>query len=150
MGQRRVGRLDPGGAGVSRRSAGGAGSKDGNAIATGAVARESWPLLTSRPPERRGPAQLLQLFRQHWSTESSLHQVKDRSWDEDRHTLRHPGLGAVFAALVNVSLNVLRRRVASGADVPAFARRDLRLPPKTDYRLPDWTSTLTLQSSCMR
>ena len=111
VGQRRVGRLDPGGAGVSRRPAGGAGSvvRTATQIATGAVARERWPLLTSRPPERRGPAELLRLFRQHWSIENSLHQVKDRSWDEDRHTLRHPGLGEVFAALVNVSLNVLRR-----------------------------------------
>ena len=76
---------------------------------TGPSSIKGWPLLTSRPPERRGPAQLLRLFRQHWSIENSLHQVKDRSWDEDRHTLRRPGLGEVFAALVNVSLNVLRR-----------------------------------------
>ena len=31
-----------------------------------------------------------------------------RSWDEDRHTLRRPGLGEVFATLVNASLNALR------------------------------------------
>ena len=77
--------------------------------ATGALARERWYLLTSLPPERCGPHALLRLFRQHWSVENSLHHVKDRSWDEDRHTLRRPGLGEIFAALVNASLNVLRR-----------------------------------------
>jgi hypothetical protein len=55
---------------------------------------------------------LLQLFRNHWSIEWSIensqHQVKDRSWDEDHHLLRRPGLGEVFATLVNVSLNTLR------------------------------------------
>ena len=78
-------------------------------IATGAVAREAWYLLTSRPPKRCRPAQLIQLFRQHWSIENSLPHVKDRSWDEYRHTLRRPGLGEILAALVNASLNVLCR-----------------------------------------
>ena len=39
---------------------------------------------------------------------NSLHHVKDRSWDEDVHTLRRPGLGEIFATLVNTGLNVLR------------------------------------------
>ena len=69
--------------------------KTATQTATGAVARERWYLLTGRPPERCRPAELLRLFRQHWSIENGLHHVKDRSWDEDRHTLRRPGLGAV-------------------------------------------------------
>ena len=69
--------------------------KTATQTATGAVARERWYLLTGRPPERCRPAELLRLFRQHWSIENVLHHVKDRSWDEDRHTLRRPGLGAV-------------------------------------------------------
>ena len=40
--------------------------------------------------------------------ENSLHHVKDRSWDEDVHTLRRPGLGEVYATLVNTALNALR------------------------------------------
>ncbi len=40
--------------------------------------------------------------------ENSLHPVKDRSWDEDVHTLRRPGLGEVYASLVNTALNALR------------------------------------------
>ena len=34
--------------------------------------------------------------------------MKDRSWGEDVHTLRRPGLGEVFATLVNTGLNALR------------------------------------------
>lgn len=77
-------------------------------IATGEVSKEHWYLLTSRSPRQCSPKGLLQLFRNHWSIENSQHHVKDRSWDEDHHTLRRPGLGEVFATLVNVSLNALR------------------------------------------
>ena len=48
------------------------------------------------------------MFRNHWRVENSLHHVKDRSWDEDVHTLRRPGLGEVYATLVNTALNALR------------------------------------------
>ena len=78
-------------------------------LATGALQTQRWYLVTSLPPQRYGPADLLRLFRSHWSIENSLHHVKDRSWDEDRHTLRRPGLGEVFATLVNASLNALRQ-----------------------------------------
>ena len=64
----------------------------------GEVSRECWYLLTSLTPGRCSPGELLRLFRSHWGVENSLHHVKDRSWDEDRHTLRRPGLGEVFAA----------------------------------------------------
>ena len=56
-------------------------------IATGEVIRERWYLLTSRISRRCGPRELLRLFRNHWEVENSLHHVKDRSWDEDVHTL---------------------------------------------------------------
>ena len=70
-------------------------------IATGEVGRERWHLLTSLGSFRCSPPQLLKPFRQHWSAPNSLHHVKDRSWDEGVHTLRHPGLGEVYATLVN-------------------------------------------------
>lgn len=76
--------------------------------ATGEVSRERWYLLTSLSSQRCGPRELLRLFRNHWEVENSLHHVKDRSWDEDVHTLRRPGLGEVFATLVNTGLNALR------------------------------------------
>ena len=77
-------------------------------IATGEVSRECWYLLTSLSSQRCGPRELLRLFRNHWRVENSLHHVKDRSWDEDVHTLRRPGLGEVYATLVNTALNTLR------------------------------------------
>ena len=77
-------------------------------IATGEVSRERWYLLTNLSSRRCGPEELLRVFRNHWSVENSLHHVKDRSWDEDVHTLRRPGLGEVFATLVNTGLNTLR------------------------------------------
>ena len=44
-----------------------------------------------------------------WSVENSLHHVKDRTWDEDVQTLHHrPGLGQVYATLVNTGPNALR------------------------------------------
>ena len=77
-------------------------------IATGEVSRERWCLLTSLSSRRCGPKELLRGFRNHWRVENSLHQVKNRSWDEDVHTLRRPGLGEVYATLVNTGLNALR------------------------------------------
>ena len=47
------------------------------------------------------------MFRNHWSVENSLHHVKDRSWDEDVHTLRRPGMGEVYATLVNTGHSAL-------------------------------------------
>ena len=73
-------------------------------IATGEVGRECW-YLTSLSSRRCGPKELLKLFRQHLLR--TAHHVKDRSWDEDGHTLRRPGLGE-FATLVNTGLNALR------------------------------------------
>ena len=117
-------------------------------IATGEVSQERWYLLTSLPPGQGNPGELLRLFRNHWSIENNLHHVKDRSWDEDVHTLRRPGLGEVFATLVNVSLNALRLEGwFSFPDVHATASQDLRLPPGTDYRPLIWSIALTLQSS---
>ena len=117
-------------------------------IATGEVGRECWYLLTSLSSRRCGPKELLKLFRQHWSVENSLHPVKDRSWDEDVHTLRRPGLGEVFATLVNTGLNALRLDgMVPLPDVHAPASQKLRLPPHPDHRPPLWPCHLNLQSS---
>ena len=77
-------------------------------IATGKISRERWYLLTSLSSRQCGPRELLRVFRQHWSAPNSLHHVKDRSWDEDLHTLRRSGLGEVFVTLVNTGPNALR------------------------------------------
>ncbi len=77
-------------------------------ITTGEVSREHWYLLTSLDCQRWAPQELLRVIRNHWEIENSLHHMKDRSWDEDVHTLRRPGLGEVYASLVNTALNALR------------------------------------------
>ena len=77
-------------------------------MATGEVSRERWYLLTSLGSRQCGPRELLRVIRNHWTVENSLHHVKDRSWDEDVHTLRRPGLGEIYATLVNTALNALR------------------------------------------
>ena len=75
---------------------------------TGEVSREHWHLLSSLSSRRCGPKELLQVFRNHWRVENRLRHVKDRSWYEDVHTLRRPGLGEVYATLVSTALNALR------------------------------------------
>ena len=77
-------------------------------IATGEVSRERWYLLTSPGSRQCRPKELLQVFRNHWSVENSLHHVKDRRRDEVVHPLRCPGLVEVYVTLVNTGLNALR------------------------------------------
>ena len=106
-------------------------------IATGEVSRERWYLLTSLSSRRCGPEELLRLFRNHWRVENSLHHVKDRSWDEDVHTLRRPGLGEVYATLVNTALNALRLegRFPLRMSMPLRAKTCAFRPTQTIARL---------------
>ena len=75
--------------------------------ATGDVTRETWYLVGYNPSGPLSPDQFLQRVRGHWGIENSLHHVKDRSWGEDKHMLRRPGLGPCFSVLVNAALTVL-------------------------------------------
>ena len=117
-------------------------------ITTGEVSRELWYLLTSLSSGQCGPRGLLKLFRDHWRIENSQHHVKDRSWDEDIHTLRRPGLGEAFATLVNTPLNALRLQgwFPAQMSMPLRAKK-LRLPPNADHRPALRTNFLTSQSS---
>ena len=65
---------------------------------------------TSLDPDRVSAADLLRYVRGHWQIENSLHFLKDRWWDEDRHHTRRPGLSAVLAAINNIALSVHRLR----------------------------------------
>ena len=109
-------------------------------IATGEVSRERWYLLTSLSSRRCGPKELLRGFRNHWSIENSQHHVKDRSWDEDVHTLRRPGLGEVFSTLVNTGLNASapgRMVSPPGCPCPCAPR-----PAPSDQRRPSPASAV--------
>lgn len=64
--------------------------------------------VTSLSPDIISAHGLLRLIRNHWQIENSLHFVKDRWWDEDRHWMTRAGLATVFAALTNAALSALR------------------------------------------
>lgn len=106
-------------------------------LATGEVAREHWYLLTSLSPQMWGAKELLEAFRGHWHVENSLHHVKDRSWDEDVHTLRRRGLAEVYATLVNTALNTLRleRWFPQPLSMPLKAKTCAYRPLQTIARL---------------
>jgi predicted transposase YbfD/YdcC len=77
--------------------------------------------ITSLDPDQVSAADLLRYVRGHWQIENSLHFLKDRWWDEDRHHTRRPGLSAVLAAMNNIALSVHRLRSPSGQPVRASA-----------------------------
>ena len=76
----------------------------------GSTTRETRYFAASLDPARVTPARLLELVRGHGKVENGLHSVKDRWWDEDRHTCRRPGLAAGFTTLLTAALTVLRAR----------------------------------------
>jgi hypothetical protein len=65
----------------------------------------------------------LKYARGHWQVENSLHFLKDRWWEEDRHWSRRPGLGERWASLLNVALTVLRL-AAKNSELPLRALAD--------------------------
>jgi predicted transposase YbfD/YdcC len=88
--------------------------------AEGVVTAESRYFASSLDPARVLASRLLDLVRGHWQVENSLHFIKDRWWDEDRHVCRRPGLAAGFTALLSAALTVLR---ATGCDVAEGSMR---------------------------
>ncbi len=101
------------------------------------MTRECWRLLTSLSSSQCTPKELLQVIRNHWRVGNSLHHVKDRSWDENVHTLRRPGLGEVYASLVNTALNALRLEgwFPKAMSMPLRARTCAFRPKQTIVRL---------------
>ena len=64
--------------------------------------------ITSLPPERASPADLLVLNRSHWRIEA-LHWVRDVSFDEDRCQVRTRHAPHNLATLRNLVIGLLRR-----------------------------------------
>jgi predicted transposase YbfD/YdcC len=80
------------------------------AKATGELlSHEQVCFVTSLPPHRASPAQLLQLNRGHWTIENKSHYVRDVSFNEDASRMRKGASAQVMAAFRNVTLAVLRR-----------------------------------------
>ena len=74
------------------------------------------------------------MVRDHWQIENSLHFVKDRWWDEDRHYLSRAGLGEVFATLTNFALSILRLLQHPGDSLIETAE-NLRYSPRKILQL---------------
>ena len=88
-----------------------------------AVTVETRYFACSADPAVVTPVALLAWVRGHWSVENSLHFLKDRWWDEDRHWTRRPGLSEWLAQLTTASC-------ASSAVTPTcpYAVRPTTLP----------------------
>jgi predicted transposase YbfD/YdcC len=75
---------------------------------TGAVLRaEVAYAVTSCPPQRATPAQLLTLWRQHWGIENRLHYLRDVAFDEDRASARAGHAPQVMAAFRNAAIGLI-------------------------------------------
>jgi predicted transposase YbfD/YdcC len=75
---------------------------------TGEVRREWAYAVTSLPPARAAPAQLLTLWREHWAIENKLHYVRDVTFDEDRASVWKDRIPQVMAALRNATIGLVR------------------------------------------
>lgn len=75
---------------------------------TGRATVQTAYAITSLPPQRATPAQLLCMWREHWHIENKLHWVRDVTFDEDRSTVRSGRIPQVMAALRNTAIGLLR------------------------------------------
>lgn len=80
--------------------------------------------VTSVDPGAVTAAGLLRLVRGHWCVENNLHYLKDRWWDEDRHTCRRPGLAPRFTTLLSAAVSALQVLRPGGPDEPLKAQAD--------------------------
>lgn len=78
----------------------------------------------SMDPQRVEVWQLLKRIRGHWGVENSLHHVKDRWWDEDRHYTKGPAKGEAMAALRNAAISILNLVPLFDPKEPIRARAD--------------------------
>jgi predicted transposase YbfD/YdcC len=88
---------------------------------TGEISEEQVYAVTSLAPERATPAQLNELWRQHWTIENKLHWVRDVTFDEDRSQVRAGNAPQIMAALRNVAISALRLRKVT--NIAAALRR---------------------------
>lgn len=77
--------------------------------------------LTSLPPVQADPSRLLHLWRGQWQIENGLHYVRDVTLGEDTSLVRCGQAPAVFAAVRNTALGLIR--LAKLPNVAAAQRR---------------------------
>ena len=63
--------------------------------------------ITSLPPEKADAKRLLELVREHWKIENSLHYIRDVTLGEDACQVRRGSAPHVLAALRNVGVHLL-------------------------------------------
>lgn len=64
--------------------------------------------ITSLPQEVAGPARLMQIAREEWAIENSLHWVRDVTFGEDHCQVKRGGAPQVLASLNNFVISTLR------------------------------------------
>jgi hypothetical protein len=96
----------------------------------------------SLDPQRVEVWELLKLIRGHWCVENSLHHVKDRWWDEDRHYLKQAGKAEAMAALRNAAISILNLVPLFHPKEPIRARAD-RLNRDPDLAVELFTATFS-------
>lgn len=65
--------------------------------------------ISSLPPERAGPADLLRFSRAHWAIENQLHYVRDVTFGEDASRIRSGAAPQAMAAMRNLVVAILHR-----------------------------------------
>jgi predicted transposase YbfD/YdcC len=84
--------------------------------------------VTSLPPEKASPAQLLAFNRGHWEIENRLHYIRDVTFKEDRSKIRRHNRPHALASLRNLAISLLRLVGANNIASPCrcLARRAQR------------------------
>jgi predicted transposase YbfD/YdcC len=89
--------------------------------------RSEWAsALTSLTPAQADPERLLQIWRGQWPIENGRHDVREVTFGEDASQIRCGQGPAVFAALRNTALGLLRH--AKQVTIAAAQRRYARYP----------------------
>jgi predicted transposase YbfD/YdcC len=86
--------------------------------------RETRYFACSLDPAYTTAWELMRLIRGHWQVENSLHHIKDRWWDEDRHYTKQDRLGEGMTVLRSAAVSILRAAPGFDADEPIRARAD--------------------------
>jgi hypothetical protein len=95
----------------------------------------------SLDPGRVSAGELLTLIRGHWQVENSLHYIKDRWWDEDRHYTKQARVGEGLTVLRNAAISILHG--APGLDDEPMRARADRLARKIERAIDLITQTFS-------
>ena len=76
---------------------------------------------------------LLRLIRGHWQVENCLHWMKDRGWEEDKHSLKHGQ--NLFVELTNAALSLLNLMKMPDESVQELTEDVRHAPRKTLHLL---------------